>query len=310
MVTAASNQRLTLYLDGLEMFYANIDGSLPDFSGDYIVGAAADGSHGCLCDLDEVRLSTIVRPMAWARTAFAGQGPDGMLYSLGEEQAGGGGGLPVFYLATIMKNITLDGWVIIGLLIVLMMVSWIVFLNKTFFLVIAGKENKSFSALFRRMDDPIASFDPDNGFDNSSLYRVYAGGCRTVREINASGGSTNPESILKVLKTALEEGFVKETQRLNSRILVLTLAITGGPFLGLLGTVWGVMNTFAALAEAGEANIMAIAPGVASALSTTVFGLIVAIPALFAYNYLVAKIKIITADLTVFIDQFTLKMDR
>ena len=115
------------------MFYANIDGSLPDFSGDYIVGAAADGSHGCLCDLDEVRLSTIVRPMAWARTAFAGQGPDGMLYSLGEEQAGGGGGLPVFYLATIMKNITLDGWVIIGLLIVLMMVSWIVFLNKTFF---------------------------------------------------------------------------------------------------------------------------------------------------------------------------------
>ena len=131
-----------------------------------------------------------------------------------------------------------------------------------------------------------------------------------MREINASGGSTNPESILKVLKTALEEGFVKETQRLNSRILVLTLAITGGPFLGLLGTVWGVMNTFAALAEAGEANIMAIAPGVASALSTTVFGLIVAIPALFAYNYLVAKIKIITADLTVFIDQFTLKMDR
>jgi biopolymer transport protein ExbB len=69
------------------------------------------------------------------------------------------------------------------------------------------------------------------------------------------------------------------------------------------------MNTFAAMAEAGEANIMAIAPGVASALSTTVFGLIVAIPALFGYNYLASKIKNMTAEMSVFVDQFALKAD-
>ena len=82
-----------------------------------------------------------------------------------------------------------------------------------------------------------------------------------------------------------------------------------GLFLGLLGTVWGVMNTFAAMAEAGEANIMAIAPGVASALSTTVVGLIVAIPALFGYNYLVGKIKSITAEMMIIVDQLSVNIE-
>ena len=273
------------------------------------MGAASDGSNGYLGDLDEVQFSTSVRSAAWARTAFASQGPEGLLYGLGEEQVGGGGGLPVFYLATILKNVTLDGWVIIGLLVVLMVVSWIVFLSKTFFIYLADKENIAFSGSFAEMNDPIATYDPENGYDNSNLYRVYAGGCRMIRQIKETSSVDSAEGKMKAFKTALEEGFVKETRRLNSRILVLTMAITGGPFLGLLGTVWGVMNTFAALAEAGEANIMAIAPGVASALSTTVFGLIVAIPALFAYNYLIARVKSITADLTVFIDQLTLKVD-
>jgi biopolymer transport protein ExbB len=138
---------------------------------------------------------------------------------------------------------------------------------------------------------------------------VYAQGCKSYRKQKNNSSADNPDGIMKAFKAALEQGYVQENKRLNSRILVLTLAITGGPFLGLLGTVWGVMNTFAALAEAGEANIMAIAPGVASALSTTVFGLIVAIPALFAYNFLAANIKNITADMAVFIDQFTLKVD-
>lgn len=310
MVTAASNQRLTLYLDGLEMFFANIEGSLPDFTNDYAVGAAADGSHGFMGDLDELRLSTIVRPAAWARTSFASQGPDALLYSFGQEMMGDGGGLPVFYLGTILKNVTLDGWFVICLLIVLMVFSWIVFLNKAFFLYTAGKENEEFNSSFIQMKDPVASFDPENGYDNSNLYRVYADGCRNIQEEKENGSANNSEEMMKSFKAALDKGFIQESKRLNSQVLILTLAITGGPFLGLLGTVWGVMNTFAALAEAGEANIMAIAPGVASALSTTVFGLIVAIPALFAYNFIASRIKDISADLMVFIDQFTLKVDR
>ena len=313
MITSASNQRLILYLDGLKMFYVNIEGSLPDFSSDYVVGSAGDGSHGYFGDLDEIQLSSTVRSADWARTAFASQGPDGLLYSFGMEELGGGGGvLPVFYLGTIFKNITLDGWLVISSLIILMIVSWLVFLRKAFFLWNAEKENQAFGASFKEMNNPVEEYDPENGddFENSSLYGVYAIGCRKVREESEKGRANDSEGMMKVFKTALEEGYINEGKRLNAYLVVLTMAVTGGPFLGLLGTVWGVMNTFAAMAEAGEANIMAIAPGVASALSTTVFGLIVAIPALFSYNYLVSRIKSITADLAVFIDQLTLKVER
>lgn len=117
------------------------------------------------------------------------------------------------------------------------------------------------------------------------------------------------ERAIHAVKAMLEKGFVEQSKRLNAWMVVLTLAISGGPFLGLLGTVWGVMSTFAALAETGEANLAAIAPGIASALTTTVVGLLVAIPALFSYNFLVSRIKNITMDLTVFVDQFGVRID-
>ena len=90
--------------------------------------------------------------------------------------------------------------------------------------------------------------------------------------------------------------------------MLLTIAISGGPFLGLLGTVMGVMITFAAIAASGDVNINAIAPGIAAALVATVAGLVVAIPALFGYNYLVSQIKNISADMQVFIDEFISKI--
>jgi biopolymer transport protein ExbB len=307
MVTVAPDQRLTLFLDGLQRTYVNLPGGLPELNHDIVIGAAQDGSHVLMGDLDEVGLSNKVREAAWARLAYASQGPDGLLYTFGEEEVGGGGGLPVFYLGTILKNITFDGWLILGLLVILMIASWVVFLAKAFFLWVTGRENSTFLSSFNSLDDPVASHDPDKGkgYENSNLYRLYDGGCRTVKE----NGHKSQEKLIKALTTNLEKSFIEESKRLNAWLVLLTMAITGGPFLGLLGTVWGVMNTFAAMAEAGEANIMAIAPGVASALSTTVFGLLVAIPALFAYNYLTSRIKSITADLTVFIDQFVLEVD-
>ena len=87
-------------------------------------------------------------------------------------------------------------------------------------------------------------------------------------------------------------------------MVLLTIAISGGPFLGLLGTVVGVMITFAAIAASGDVNINAIAPGIAAALVATVAGLAVAIPSLFGYNYLGSQIKEIIADMHVFVDEF------
>jgi len=90
--------------------------------------------------------------------------------------------------------------------------------------------------------------------------------------------------------------------------VLLTIAISGGPFLGLLGTVVGVMITFAAIAAVGDVNVNSIAPGIAAALVATVAGLAVAIPALFGYNYLAARVKNIVADQQVFVDELISKI--
>ncbi|WP_155325321.1 DUF2341 domain-containing protein [Desulfosarcina ovata] len=316
-VTGTPGGRLSIHLDGMEMTWTDLprDFYLP--GGDIVIGDADAGEHGFIGDLDEVGIYTQPLSNDRIRTSFATQGPEGLMLAYGPEIMGGGGGVPAFYLGTILRNITMDGLIVIGLLMVLSIISWLVFLSKTGFLYLAGRENRNFLAAYKASDDPAGTLIEGGKLNNSNLYRIYRAGYAVIEKYlrsekagsaDATGAGLSGPT-LKTLRTELEKNFINETKRLNSNLTVLTMAISGGPFLGLLGTVWGVMNTFAAMAEAGEANIMAIAPGVASALSTTVVGLIVAIPALFAYNFLVSRIKDITVDLTVFVDEFALKAE-
>ena len=113
---------------------------------------------------------------------------------------------------------------------------------------------------------------------------------------------------IQAIRATLDGAMVRETQKLNKLMVLLTIAISGGPFLGLLGTVVGVMITFAAIAAAGDVNVNAIAPGIAAALLATVAGLAVAIPSLFGYNYLISQIKEATSDMHVFVDEFVTKL--
>ena len=113
----------------------------------------------------------------------------------------------------------------------------------------------------------------------------------------------SPQAI-GAIRASMDATLVRENQKLNGLMVLLTIAISGGPFLGLLGTVVGVMITFAAIAATGDVNVAAIAPGIAAALVATVAGLGVAIPALFGYNYIGSKIKNVSADMHVFSDEF------
>ena len=97
---------------------------------------------------------------------------------------------------------------------------------------------------------------------------------------------------------------MREVQKLNGKLVFLTIGIAGGPYLGLLGTVIGVMITFAVIAKTGAVEVNSIAPGIAGALLATVAGLAVAIPALFAYSYLSSRIKEAVNNMEIFIDEF------
>src|SRR4029450_5694590 len=131
----------------------------------------------------------------------------------------------------------------------------------------------------------------------------YDSGMReTMKRLEGQAAGADRARILsaqsiEAIRATMDASLVRMSQRLGSQMVLLTISISGGPFLGLLGTVVGVMITFAAIAATGDANVHAIAPGIAAALLATVAGLAVAIPALFAYNYLLTRIKAATRDL-------------
>src|SRR5205085_5110088 len=105
-------------------------------------------------------------------------------------------------------------------------------------------------------------------------------------------------------KLVMEEASSVEAMSLEKGMIVLSTAVAGGPFIGLLGTVWGVMSTFAGIAQANSASLTAMAPGVAAALIATVVGLLVAIPAMFAYNFMVTTVRAITQELDSFASRY------
>jgi biopolymer transport protein ExbB len=157
-------------------------------------------------------------------------------------------------------------------------------------------------------------------YSDSPLHRIFQVGARELKFRFANTSSTAPgphtshelpaisERAMLAVRSSLDAQLTRERQRLDKGMVLLTIAISGGPFLGLLGTVVGVMITFAAIAAAGDVNVNAIAPGIAAALVATVAGLGVAIPSLFGYNYLQTRIKMISADMNVFVDEFVTKM--
>jgi biopolymer transport protein ExbB len=113
---------------------------------------------------------------------------------------------------------------------------------------------------------------------------------------------------MEAVEATMEAQVTRESTRLSSMMVLLTICIAGGPYVGLLGTIIGVMITFGEIAMLGEVDINAIAPGIAAALLATVAGLVVAIPALFGYNYLSVQVKDITTDLRLFVEEFLARM--
>jgi biopolymer transport protein ExbB len=209
---------------------------------------------------------------------------------------------------------------VIGFLGILAVLSLWVMITKTRLLSRTEKANAIFLDLFS--EKSVHLLDPDHteakalksmaSIADSTIYQLYAVGLNEIaqrfelqreRQQSRSLSGTAMESI----RASLDSTIVRANQRFNQGIVVLTIAIAGGPFLGLLGTVVGVMITFAAIAAAGDVNVNAIAPGIAAALVATVAGLAVAIPALFAYNWFTIKIKNISADTQVFADEFLTK---
>jgi biopolymer transport protein ExbB len=188
-----------------------------------------------------------------------------------------------------------------------------VMVNKAILISRTDQGNTEFMEAFERqsrefLDPGSKASGAGAAHPHSSIARLYQTGMRELRQRVAAGSASLSAESVAAIKASIDSTLIRENQQLNRRMVLLTIAISGGPFLGLLGTVVGVMITFAAIAAQGDVNINAIAPGIAAALLATVAGLSVAIPSLFGYNYLITRIKAITADMQAFTDEFIAKM--
>lgn len=108
---------------------------------------------------------------------------------------------------------------------------------------------------------------------------------------------TNSHLLITQINNALERAIAKESLNYESKMTLLGTIVSGAPFLGLLGTVWGVMDAFGGMAAQSTASLQHLAPGVSGALLTTIAGLLVAIPSVFGYNYLLSRTKKMVTEL-------------
>jgi biopolymer transport protein ExbB len=310
-VTAAA--QTTLYIDG--QVAATLAAAVPALKGPATLGG--DAQPGTLPaysgDMDELEISRSARSASVIAAAVANQGPDSQLLTYGEseENAGMSGG----YFGVILRSVTIDGWVVIAILSVMAAISIMVMIAKGRYISIVSGANARFLDLFEEAGTDMHQLvnvaeTQGSSLQKSVLFKICEAGIAELSRRAEEGRGTvilTPQAV-DTLRAKLDRTTAYESQKLNSLMVLLTIAISGGPFLGLLGTVVGVMITFAAIAASGDVNINAIAPGIAAALVATVAGLGVAIPALFGYNYLITRIKDITTEMHVFTDEFVTRL--
>jgi len=230
------------------------------------------------------------------------------------------------------ERLTTEGKVTISMLVIVSLFSWTVIIQKARQLYRASTASRRFYNAYRSTRDPLDMYKTEQEFPGAPAYEVYYTGAEElayhlknnpvqVQAVKRMNPAPLPEGAKEAqtdvfsrsittkistasfdsVRVALERAVSTQSLSLEKGMIILSTAVAGGPFIGLLGTVWGVMETFAGIGIKQAASLSAMAPGVSAALLATVAGLFVAIPAMFAYNYMITTIRGISQEL----DNFT-----
>jgi biopolymer transport protein ExbB len=332
VAVVASGAETKVYLDGAP--YASLAAGLPALRAAAALGGDESGFVG---EVDELSVSKVARGEGYLGFAAAnqggGKGSELLAVSVDEGGKAAHGG----FLATalehlslfgdIAKNMMFDGWMVIFFCCIMAGVGWFVAIRKLLYLGRIVKGSEEFMRQWAQVSTDLTALDHTDAesvrslggqadprvqrlMRQSPLYHIYHIGSEEIRHRLASPLGFNGLSArsIQAIKASLHSGLTREVHRLNQGLIFLTISIAGGPYVGLLGTVMGVMITFAVIAKSGEVEVNSIAPGIASALLATVAGLLVAIPALFIYSFLNSKIKDVVGNMQLFIDEFITKM--
>jgi biopolymer transport protein TolQ len=214
-----------------------------------------------------------------------------------------------------IKNATVEGQATVVVLLLLSLFSWTIILSKFRQLLIARAATRKFLVAYGATRDPLDIQRSEQEFDGAPAYQLYIRGADELtyhlknNPVIIKDQQRISTASFDAVRVTLEEAAGAEAMGLEKGMIVLSTAVAGGPFIGLLGTVWGVMSTFASIAENNSASLTTMAPGVAAALVATVTGLLVAIPAMFAYNFMVTTIRAITQELDGFATRYATQVE-
>jgi biopolymer transport protein TolQ len=191
------------------------------------------------------------------------------------------------------------GQVITGLLAVFSLVAWTIMFGKHMELRNLSRLNTSFERRLREQRtllDLPESFRSHHAIPYADLFSDAIEAYWRAAAIGKEKGEDTLHARLEHAENALQRGLARQTLRYESSMIFLASIVSGAPFLGLLGTVWGVMEAFSSVSVQQTASIQTLAPGVSAALLTTIAGLIVAIPSVFGYNILLARSRLLITE--------------
>jgi biopolymer transport protein ExbB/TolQ len=192
--------------------------------------------------------------------------------------------------------------------------AWYMMVSKWLQMRRAKNLNLFFEAEYLAQKKVLGIYDRRLQVDGCPMFEVYQEGCVELdARLKTEDAEVRKKYVslksMEHIKRTLEGAVARESLKLESGLILLANAVSGGPFIGLLGTVWGVMDTFAMVGMAGRAELATMAPGVSAALITTVAGLLVAIPSMFGYNFLVHTLRTRTVELDNFAQNLVSRME-
>ena len=197
------------------------------------------------------------------------------------------------------------------ILVLMSIYSWTVIMSKKKILIDAASDIDNFHEEFERNDNLATLYKnlPPLASDWSAMEDIFGSGYKEFTHTKSTSNQSlimNSERAYRAMNTSASN----EIDRLDSSLSILAMIASSSPYIGLFGTVWGIMHSFIGLASVKQATIAVVAPGIAEALIATAFGLFAAIPATIAYNRLVSQVEDIGNRYTAFVEEIFVILQR
>ena len=211
---------------------------------------------------------------------------------------------------TVLDLVTGSGPVVQGVLIILLLMSvctWGIVITKWLQMRKAKRQTSKFSDVFWSSRNLAQITEASQKLTDSPVAKVYGAGHRELAQIvkaQESGSHESEFGDLDNIDRALKRAKAEEINRLEQGTTFLATTASAAPFIGLFGTVWGIMNAFIGLSKVKSSSIQAVAPGISEALIATAIGLAAAIPAAIFYNYFMQQMRVLSRNMDMFSAEF------